>query len=317
MPRQYITAAEFSAHPIGVKLNAGALGTGILAGAIERASSRCDEFCRRRLGLPGQTTLQGATVVGATSLILADAYAIGVDLGPDVVLQIGAGATQETVQVAWMTGFNPAGGNNQATINLLPGVTLQYAHGGGEAVVALYLEQSDLQGGATDPTDQAFAETQAGQLAQAHAPRLGVAESVRVVFLKNFPIVQVVKVQIAYPWANALDTGNVADLTIDWKEGWYRFPIGYFAPRGGLVYTTYLGGFSPVPSLVKTAMIYEVAAELAFGENYLGAQEYSRGNYRVRMAGRAADKNQSGRSLLFAHEAEEALRPFRNAAIGR
>lgn len=312
MPRQYVSPAAFNAHPIGAGLKSSTLAAGVLDGALVRASARCDRHCRRLFAAPGATTLSANAAQGASVIVVTDLLALAVDPSPMTVVTINAGqATAETVQLGGYTGLDlttpaPHGG----TLKLYPGVTLRYTHVSGEPIQAYHFEQSPLEGGATRQFDGLWDLTQQGQVAHAHAP-MGAGADVRVVFLKQMPILQVVAVSISYPWANVLDPADVTALTVEAAEGWYRFPIGNFAPGGSVAQTTYLAGHYSVPDDVQQAVIYETAAELAFGTNFLGSQEFRRGNYSVRMLGRANDKTTGGRALLFAQESEALLEPFR------
>lgn len=310
MPRQYVTPQDFADHPLGIGLGAANLAPGILDKTLWRASARVDKHCRRRLGQPGSTTLSAATPALATSLSLAGS--LGFDGTPDTVAQIGSGATQETVQVGGISAIISAT-PYPATLSLYPGKTLAYAHNAGEAVTQYYYEQQNPLTSATSKMDQYFDFTQAGQIAQAHSPRLGIGENVRVIFLRHMPILQLLAVAVAYPWANVLDTSAVpSDLFVMWSEGWIRFPIGYFDPPDSVVHVTYSAGYQTVPDDVQEAVMYEAAAELGLGVNYLGALQFRRDDYQVVFA-RPIGKQ--GAKTLLSERAETLLCPYVNSAL--
>lgn len=312
MPRQYVSPDAFNAHPIGVGLNSGSLAAGVLDKVLFRASNRVDRFCHRKIGNCGTTTLSATVALGATQVQITSALSI--DGNPDTKLQIGSGATQELVRVGGLVSVS-ATAPYAATVNLYPGTSLAYGHNKGEAVQQFYYEQYNPLGSATSKMDQYFDFTQAGQIAEAHAPRLGIGDNVRVVFLRNMPILQIAAYAVAYPWANVLDQGTVSDLTIANAEGWIRTPIGYFLPPDSLVHVTYDAGYLYIPDAVQEAAIFEAAAELAMGVNYLGAAAFKRGDYSVTFTNRRSGNGQDESTLLYSQEAQIRLREFRVETI--
>ncbi|HLG72141.1 MAG TPA: hypothetical protein VFE42_20675 [Chloroflexota bacterium] len=291
MARQYVMPADFLESLVGAALNQPAISPGLLAKQLCRASARVDRYCLRKFGLPGSTTVRTAAAAGSATLELTSILNIDGDAGMVLVINAG-GATQEQVQIAGYAPPDFTTPGYPATVSLVPGTTTRFAHNAGEPVQAYYYEQYNAWGGATSKMDQYFDFTQQGQIAEAHAPRLGIGENVRTVFLKNMPIVQIYGVAIVYPWANVQDIGVPGDLRISTAEGWYNFPIGWFDPQDSLVITTYLAGFQTVPDDVQDAVIYETAAAFGFGSNPLGLISARRGD------GSATFATSQGRNLL-------------------
>lgn len=307
MPRQYVSVSDFATHPIGIAANVGSLPDGVADKLLFRASARVDRHCRHKFGVPGSTTLANASAVGASALSLTGS--LGIDGTPDTLVLIGTGPTQESARVGSLGNIGVAA-PYPATLGLFPGVTTQFAHAAGEPVVAYYYEQHNLQGGATNPDDQYFDFTQAGQIAAMHAPRMGMANNVRVFFLKHAPILQVIAYAIAYPWANVLDPGSPSDLFIANAEGWVRLPVGYFAPPDSVAHVTYSAGYLSVPDDVQEAVILEAATELGFGTNYLGAAQFRRGDYMVEFTPRTPARDGTIKNLL-SSRAESLLASYR------
>lgn len=313
MPRQYVAAADFLLHPLAAGLNAAALeSTGALDRALARGSARADSFCRRKLGLPGTTFLASSAAAGVTSLSLAGT--LGLDPGPDMLLQIGSGATQETVRLGTVAVAAGASSPFPGMATLYSGQALTYGHSQGEPVAALYYEQQNPLGSSTNKVDHYWDMTQAGQIARAHAPTPLADENVRVVFVRNMPIVSLQAVQIAYPWANDLDTASVSDVLVDNDEGWVRFVLGTFVPPDSVVHLTYTGGYATVPDDVQEAVLYYTAASLVFGVNFLGAASVRSADASVTyLAAHAGNPAPSGSPYV--QEAERLLQPYRVVAL--
>lgn len=311
MPRQYLAPTDFAAHPLGIALGAGGLQAGVLDRALFRASQRVDKFCRRKLGYPSPTTLSTGVAAGASQLQLVSS--LGFDGTPDTVVQIGTGATQETLRVAGLTNVLATPAPYAGTLTLYPGVVTQYAHNQNEPVQQLYYEQQNPQTSATSKQDQYFDFTQAGQIAEAHAPKLGLGENVRVVFVRNYPILQVVAFSVAYPWANVLDPGTPSDLFIENMEGWVRFPIGYFIPPDSVVHLTYTAGYMTLPDDVQQAVLLETAAELAWSANPYNASSMRIGSESMTFARLGTAKGEA--LTLMTAEAAQLLAPYVNGAL--
>lgn len=313
MPRQYIRPDQFLNHPLasngGWSFNGvGTLMPGQLEGMIARASARVDRACKRRFGMPGSTNLAEDVLAGATT-IKVDSL-INLDDPPAMLFQIGAAGsgTQETVQIGTTSVVGTYALPIPGAATLYNGTALQYAHSAGEPVVGYWFEQSNLKGGATSATDQYWDLTQEGQIAMGHAPRMGLGQIVRTVFLRAYPIQSILSVQVTYPWANSIDPGVVSDLFVVYAEGWYRFPVGYFVPNDSVVWTAYRAGYDTIPDDIQEAVLYEVASELAMARNPLGAMSIGSGVRHVSWGGK--------RSNLFSDVAAEICRNNRNLSLG-
>lgn len=312
MPRMYIRPDTFLQHPVsmygGYAFNgASTFGIGVLEGMIARASARIDNATNRKWGIPGTTTLSKAALAGATSLSLASL--INLDDAPALLLQIGTGATQETVQIGTIHIPGAYALPIPGTVTLYAGSALQYNHSQGDPVVGYWYEQSNVRGGSTSNTDGYWDLTQEGQIGMAHSPRGGQGGIVRVVFLRGFPIQKILSITVTYPWANAQDPGVVSDVFDGYAEGWYRFPIGYYVPSDSVVWTAYRSGYDTMPDQIQEAVIFEVAGELAMARNPLGAISVGSG---VRHVSWGSGK----RANLFSTEAENICRMNKNLALG-
>lgn len=280
MPRLYLSPTELNQSPVGLALagQIGQLASGVLDQLLFRASERVDSACKKRIGAPLATTVgTGGIAAGGTTLPVAST--LGFDNLDEQAVVIDSGATQETIPIL------PGGVTVSSFTSPYPGTLAlatpcAFAHAQGVAVQGCYREVTEAgKSSSSDVYAEAF--TQEAQIALAHAPMMAKGmDFTRKVFLKNYPIVQVLGVQHSYSFDNVFIPIDQTSLAIDAKAGIYTFRIGTVIIPQGLVQTTYTAGHMTVPDDLKTATMYYLADQLLAFANPYGAIEISMGKRR-------------------------------------
>ena len=257
--------------------------TGALDKLLARASRRVDLFCKKRVITPPNTTIAtgGGISIGATSVNLTST--LHYDNGQEMALVLGVGlTTQEIVPVA------PGGVNVTSWTSPYPGtITLAqpttFGHSAGETVQCVYQEVSTVGNSSSSDTysDSLISLNQAAQLAQAHAPQFSVVGLTRVIFLKQYPILSLLKLEHMLPIDTTYQTLDSTNVGIHPSAGYLRLPLGTFVLPEGLFRTTYTAGFANIPDEIAEATSLYAADELQNIVNQ-GAYEMSQGKRRGR-----------------------------------
>lgn len=248
---------------------------GALDAALFRASQRCETFCRKRLGMPGTSTLTAPATAGAASISVASTLSLDNLEELAVILEPNTG-NQEIVQITpgGVALTTPLVSPYPGTITLETG--LQFNHSSGAPVQYCFQEQS-FAGSASsgDPWTEAL-ETQTAQLALAHLPafRAGLT---RVCFLKSYPLISVLAIQEAYSFDityNAIPTNTIVLAP---ASGIVRFQVGQVVLAESSMIFTYLAGYRSIPDDIKTACVWYLADELAMFLQPIPAYSHTRG----------------------------------------
>lgn len=294
--RLYLTPADFLDTAVG-SLYASVPATRLVK-TLARASAAADSYCKRRLGLNGQTTLTQATAPGALTLQVASC--VGLDAGGYAYVRVDS----DMLNVVAVT-------PDVTQPPLYPGTLTLAApapsgHASGAVVQGLIQEQRTARGGSTNAADQMGPVTQEGQMAEAHAPS-GNSDLVRVIRLATKPIVQLVAVSVVQRWNAQGYPIPTTNLYVDAALGTYRFPMGQYVPQGSNVITTYTGGYGTVPDDVAEAVSLLAADQLSL------AGPAGMGYTQVRSADQSVmtvTRGDKGQSSLLKDRAYEALTSY-------
>lgn len=281
---------------------------GAIAGATDkllaRASRRVDQFCDKKLGAPGTTTLAtGGVSSGATVLPVVGTLGFNNDQEQAVI--VGTGGTQEILPVAnggvTVTSWTPP---YPGTITLA--MPTQYAHIAGETVQGCYQEVCTVGSSASLDvySDSLLALNQAAQLAQAHAPQFSTMGLTRVIFIKNYPVTQLLKIEHMLPIDTSYETLDATQVGIHPSAGYLRLPIGSFVLPDGLFRSTYLAGYQNVPDDVQEATVLYAAAELQYAVSQ-GAYKMQQGKRNATFADAKATAD------VFVRDAQLLLKNYR------
>lgn len=286
MPRIYLTPALFAETPEYLTFPAQLIRLTALSGAIDqllaRASGRVDGFCRKRVFSPGTTTIAtgGGVSAGATSISVAST--LNFDNGQEqAVLLNPGGGTAEILALA------PAPVQVTSWASPYPGTVAlasptQYAHSAGETVQGLYQEVSTVgSSGSSDVYSESLLElNQAAQLARAHAPRFDTSGLTRVIFLKQYPIVRLYRLEHMLPIDTSYEVLDASQVGIQPSAGYLRLPIGSFVLPEGLMRTTYTAGFQSASEEVQQATAL-YAADILQNMVTMGAAQSQQGKLRL------------------------------------
>ncbi len=304
MPRLYLSPALFAETPEYLTFPAQLARLAALPGAIDqllsRASRRVDGYCRKRVVQPGTTTLATGIGPGATSLSVAST--LNFDNGQEQAVWINPnGATAEIVPLA------PAPVTVSSWVSPYPGSLAlaqgtQYAHVQGETVQGLYQEVSTVgSSGSSDVYSESLLQlNQAAQLARAHAPQFDTSGLTRVIFLKQYPIISLLKLEHMLPIDTSYETLDASQIGIQPAAGYLRLPIGSFVLPEGLFRTTYTAGYQNASEEVQQATAL-YAADLLQNMVTLGAAQSQQGKLRL-VAGQPTQYKSR-----YVQEAEEIL----------
>lgn len=277
-----MSVAELNESPAGIALSGplARLSSGVLDKLLFRASERVDGRCKKRIQSPALTTVAAPGIsAGGTSLPVASTLTF--DNKEDNGVILGTGASQEILQIV------PGGVSVSSYTSPYPGtLTLAtgcaYGHSAGDSVQGCYMETTEaLSASSSEVYSEVF--TQEAQLAMAHAPLLGKgANLTRLVFLKNYPIVTILKVEHAYPFSNQYGTLLASTTLVEGASGFYRLSLGSIVIPQGMIRTSYLAGYQVVPDDIKEATSYYLADSLAAMFNFRGGIELTQGKDRIK-----------------------------------
>lgn len=306
MPRLYVSTTDFLLYPVALTFTVQVARLQALSGALDRllatASRRVDMRCRKRLLAPPTTTVgTGGIASGSTSLPVTST--LGFDGDKEQAVIIGTGGTQETVPLL------PGGVQVSAWSGVYPG-TLQLAqpvaftHNAGEAVQGCYQEVSTVgSSGSSDVYSESLLElNQAAQLARAHAPQFDTSGLTRVIFVKQYPVVKLFKLEHMLPIDTSYETLDASQVGIHPSAGYLRLPIGSFVLPEGLFRSTYTAGYQVVPDEIAYVTTLYAADELQKMVN-MGASEMSQGKLR----GKYRDGSKPGSGSNYVQDAEKML----------
>ncbi len=305
MPRLYVSTSDFTSYPEAIAFTYQLSQLQAISGALDkllaRASRRVDGFCKKRIQNPPTTTVASpGCSAGATSLPVAST--LGFDNGQEQAINLNAsGGTAELLPIL------PGGVQVTSWIAPYPGVLqlatpTQFAHSASETVQGCYQEVSTV--GSSSSSD-VYSESllqlnQAAQLASAHAPQFNTSGLTRVIFLKNYPIQSLLKVEHMLPIETTYTTLNTGPIGIEPASGYLRLPLGSFVLPEGLFRTSYIAGYQYIPDEVAKATALYAADELQSMMSF-GAYDMSQGKLHAQYA--------SGQENLsrFVYDAEEIL----------
>lgn len=286
MPRLYLSTTDFANTLEYLTFPAQITRLSAVSGAIDqllaRASRRVDTFCHKRVCSPGTTTIATGGGICATSMSLTST--LGFDNGQEQAILINPdGATAEIVPVL------PGGVNVSSWTSPYPGTLALaqptvYSHSQGEAVVGLYQEVSTVgSSSSSEPySGDALELSQDAQLAYAHnAPYVDSNELTRIIFLKQYPIVQLYRLEHQLPFATGqyADVG-ISNIGINSAAGYIRLPIGAYVLEAGLFRSTYTAGYQyPSEEVQQATALY--AADLLQNMVTMGAAQSQQGKLKL------------------------------------
>jgi hypothetical protein len=295
----------FPGHTAGITFSFQIAQLQAISGALDqllsRASSRVDAYARKRIQAPPTTTVgTGGILAGATSLPVTST--LGFDDGQEQAVIIGTGVSQETVPLL------PGGVNVTSWSSPYPG-TLTLAQGvvsshiAGETVQGCYQEISEIGSSASSDvySESLIQLNQEAQIAQAHSPRGGTGTLVRVLFLKQYPITSLLKLEIMLPIDSSFEAMSLSGVTMTPSQGIVKLPLGSFVLPEGKSRTTYTAGYTYVPEAAQAAAAWYAADELQTMVS-MGAYEMQEG----RQKGKYGDARTQGKST-YEQRAESVL----------
>lgn len=307
MVKLYVTPTQITAHTVGITFGFQIAQLQAISGALDqllsRASSRVDAYCRKRLQLPGTTTVASPGIsAGATSLPVAST--LGFDDGHEQAVIIGSGGTQEIVAIT-PGGVNVTSWSSPypGTIQLSQGVA--YSHIAGETVQGCYQEVQEIGSSASSDvySENLIELNQDAQLARAHAPHGGTSNLVRVLFLKQYPITSLLKLEIMLPIDAHFSAFDISNVSMNPAAGFLKLPLGSFVLPEGKSRVTYTAGYTYVPEAAQAAAAWYAADELQTMIS-MGAYEMQEG----RQKGKYGDaRNPQAAKSLYEQRAENAL----------
>ncbi|HET8911891.1 MAG TPA: hypothetical protein VFN23_10530 [Ktedonobacteraceae bacterium] len=286
MPRLYLSTTDFLATTEALTFPAQMARLQNVAGALDmllaRASRRVDGFCKKRIGQPGQTTIVVGGGISAGATLISLTSTLGFDNGQEQAILLNpGGGTQEIVllvpapvQVSnWSSPY-------PGSLKLAQGTL--YPHSAGEVVQGLYQEVSTVgSSGSSDIYSESLLElNQAAQLARAHAPQFDTSGLTRVIFLKQYPIIALYRIEHMLPIDTTYETLDQSQVGIQPSAGYLRLPIGSFVLPEGLFRSTYTAGFQYASEEVQQATAL-YAADLLQNMLTFGAAQSQQGKLRL------------------------------------
>lgn len=266
MPRLYLSVVDFQGHPAALAFPTQIAQLQAVSGGLDRllarASRRVDGFARKRIQAPPTTTVgTGGIAQGGTSLPLTST--LGYDNGQEEAVVIGTGGTSEIIAVApGGVAVSSWSGVYAGTITLASPTA--YAHSAGETVQGCYQEVSTVgSSGSSDIYSESLLEmSQDAQIAAAHAPRMIAGNLTRVLFLKCYPITQLLMLEHMLSFTTVYGPLNINSVGIAVNAGYLRLPIGALVVPEGLLRATYTAGFINVPEEAAEAAAWYAADDL-------------------------------------------------------
>lgn len=290
MPRLYLSVTDFQNTLEALTFPAQIARLSAIPGALDqllaRASRRVDGYCHKRIVQPGTTTIGiGGIAQGGTSLSVAST--LNFDNGQEqAVLLNSGGGTAEIIPIL------PGGVQVSSWTSPYPGTLALaqpcvYAHAAGESVTGLYQEVSTVgSSGSSDVySESLLALNQAAQLARAHAPQFDTSGLTRVIFLKQYPIIQLYRIEHMLPIDTTYEALDASQVGIQPAAGYLRLPIGSFVLPEGFFRTTYTAGFQYASEEVQQATAL-YAADLLQNMITFGAAQSQQGKLKL-VAGQA------------------------------
>lgn len=258
MPRLYLDVDTFLSTPEALTFPAQVAMLQKTPGALDRflaqATKRVDSYCKKKICAPGSTTIATGGISAGQS-VLPVTSTLGFDNGQELAVLLNPGqGNAEILPVV------PGGVALSNTASPYPG-TIQlaspalYSHTQGEIVQGLYQEVSTVgSSGSSDVYSESLLElNQAAQLARAHAPQFDTSGLTRVIFVKEYPIVQLYKIEHMLPIDTSYESLDASQVGIHPSAGYLRLPLGSFVLPEGLFRTTYTAGFANVPDEIQQA----------------------------------------------------------------
>jgi hypothetical protein len=305
LPRIYVSATDIVNYPSSIAFTPQVAALQAISGGLDkllaRASKRVDGFCRKRVvSVPATTIATGGGIsIGATSVNLTST--LGYDSGQETAIRFNPGGnTDEIVPIApggvlvtnWASPY-------PGTITLAQGTA--FAHSAGETVQGIYQEVSTVGSSSSSDSysDSLISLNQAAQLAQAHAPQFSTVGLTRVIFLKCYPIMSLLKIEHMLPIDTTFQTLDSTNVGIQPASGYLRLPLGSFVLPEGLFRTTYTAGYVNVPDEIAQATALYAADEL---QNMV-----SQGSYNQGQGKRHSTWATSSTKSRFVQQAEELL----------
>jgi len=205
-------------------------------------------------------------------------------------VQIGTGALQETILVkpGGVTVTNWAS-PYPGTINLASAT--QFSHNSGDPVAFLFKETTEAGGMSSSDPFAAALLTQEAEIAYAHMPPVMQGGFTRVIFLRNYPIINISAIEHAFSFSSQFSSVDTSIEVPVPHDGWYRFQPASVIMREGLMRTTYTGGFQSIPDDIKEATSLFFAVQMRLQANPYGAIEQLMGKRKQRWATSGGDKD--------------------------
>lgn len=287
MPRLYLSTTDFQTTAEALTFPAQIIRLQAVSGALDRmlaqATRRVDGFCRKRVVGPPTTTIAtgGGISAGATSVNVTST--LGFDNGQETAIFFnpnGANAEIVPVLAGGIVVTTPLASPYPGSIQLA--IPTQYAHSAGETVQGLYQEVSTVgSSGSSDVYSESLLElNQAAQLARAHAPQFDTSGLTRVIFVKQYPIVKLFKLEHALPIDSVYSTLDQSQVLAQPSAGYLRLPLGSFVLPEGLIRTTYTAGFAnPSDEAQQATALY--MADALQNMVTMGASQSQQGKLRM------------------------------------
>lgn len=283
MPRLYLSPSDFQNSAEALTFPAQISRLSAVSGALDqllaRASRRVDLYCKKRVLQPGTTTVAVNIVAGALSVQVSST--LNFDNGQEQAIQIGSDGTQEIIPLA------PGGVQVSSWTSPYPGTLTfaqpcAYAHAANELVVGLYQEVSTVgSSGSSDVYSESLLElNQAAQLARAHAPQFDTSGLTRDIFLKQYPIIQLYRIEHMLPIDTSYETLDQNQVGIHPSAGYLRLPIGSFVLPEGLFRSTYTAGYQYASEEVQQATAL-YAADILQNMLTFGAAQSQQGKLKL------------------------------------
>jgi hypothetical protein len=158
-------------------------------------------------------------------------------------------------------------------------------------VTFLYKETTEAGGSSSSDPYAQIMLTQEAEIAYAHMPSMSQGGLTRVIFLKAYPIINILAIEHAFSFATQFNAVDVTAQIPVPSEGLYRFSPGTMILREGLVRTTYTGGYQSIPDDIKEATSLFFAVQMRLLANPYGAIEQLLGKRKTRWAASGGDKD--------------------------
>lgn len=268
---------------------------------LAQATKRVDGHCKKRVCAPGQTSI-GTGGISAGSSVLPVTSTLGIDNGQELAVLLNPGQGNAEILPVVPGGVNVSNNTSPYPGSIQLASPAQYNHAANETVQGLYQEVSTvLSSGSSDVYSESLLElNQAAQLARAHAPQFDTSGLTRVIFVKQYPIVQLFKLEHMLPIDTSYEALDASQVGIHPSAGYLRLPIGSFVLPEGLMRTTYTAGYQFVPDEIQQATALYAADSLQRMMS-LGAAQMQQGKLR------GVYRNSNQQYSNYVQEAEKIL----------